>query len=158
MKCLLLRFALTFLAGALLFDVGHRLPSNGLAAACCAVAVVLAMTTLDFKAMAIVPLAYATVWFGIHLPVHIPGEWDVSYGMYIYGFVVQQVLAAYSWQRHGFLAYVILSLAGTAVLAVELSPGRTARLEGEALDTGAPSAARPRAGVTRSRATRVHTQ
>jgi len=49
------------------------------------------MTSVDVTALF---LAYPLIWLGIHLPLHrIGSRNDYSYGIYIYAFPIQQLLA-----------------------------------------------------------------
>lgn len=65
--------------------------------------------------------AYFLVWLAIRLPApfrRIGARHDYSYGIYIYGFVVEQVLVVMGFARWGLPAYLGLSLAVTIVLAM----------------------------------------
>ena len=64
-------------------------------------------------------LAYPMIWLGIHLPFDgVGARNDYSYGVYVYAWPVQQLLAIWDVQRWGMPAYMILSVLGTAPLAV----------------------------------------
>jgi peptidoglycan/LPS O-acetylase OafA/YrhL len=65
-----------------------------------------------------IPAAYLTVYIGLLNPRKI---WflrgaDYSYGIYLYGFVVQQTVEQFGWARHWWLN-MPLSLAGAAMFA-----------------------------------------
>lgn len=65
--------------------------------------------------------AYLLLWLAIRLPApfrRIGARHDYSYGMYIYGFVVQQSLVAVGFTRWGFWPYLGMSLAGALAAAV----------------------------------------
>lgn len=65
--------------------------------------------------------AYFLVWLAIRLPApfrRIGARHDYSYGIYIYGFVVEQALVILGFARWGLLPYLGLSLAVTVVLAM----------------------------------------
>ncbi|MEU3665412.1 MULTISPECIES: acyltransferase family protein [Streptomyces] len=65
--------------------------------------------------------AYFLVWLAIRLPApfrRIGARNDYSYGIYIYGFVVEQVLVILGFARWGLLPYLALSLAVTVLLAM----------------------------------------
>ncbi|MFI8005799.1 acyltransferase family protein [Streptomyces sp. NPDC086010] len=90
--------------------------------------------------------AYLLLWLAIRLPApfrRIGARHDYSYGMYIYGFVVQQSLVAVGFNRWGFWPYLAMSLAGAlaaAVLSWHLVERPSMRLK----DLGSPPrAARP---------------
>jgi peptidoglycan/LPS O-acetylase OafA/YrhL len=64
-------------------------------------------------------LAYPMIWLGIHLPFHRVGARnDYSYGVYVYAWPVQQLLAIWDVPRWGLPTYVVLSVVGTAPFAV----------------------------------------
>lgn len=65
--------------------------------------------------------AYLLLWLAIRLPApfrRIGARHDYSYGIYIYGFVVQQSLVVLDLARWGFWPYLAMSLAGTLLAAV----------------------------------------
>ncbi|MFC8224345.1 acyltransferase family protein [Streptomyces sp. NPDC057287] len=65
--------------------------------------------------------AYLLLWLAIRLPApfrRIGARHDYSYGMYIYGFVVQQSLVAVGFARWGFWPYLAMSLVGALTVAV----------------------------------------
>ncbi|MEW2631482.1 acyltransferase [Streptomyces sp. NPDC048389] len=65
--------------------------------------------------------AYLLLWLAIRLPApfrRIGARHDYSYGIYIYGFVVQQALAVLGFARYGFWAYLAMSVVGTLIAAV----------------------------------------
>ncbi len=58
-------------------------------------------------------LAYAVLWLGYRLPRAV--QWigarnDYSYGVYLYGFLVEQVLAALHVYRWGYVPFVLLAI------------------------------------------------
>jgi peptidoglycan/LPS O-acetylase OafA/YrhL len=62
--------------------------------------------------------AYLCIWAAVRLPFHGADRYgDFSYGLYIYAFVVQQMLALYGITRWGYVPNVVLSLMGTMLLA-----------------------------------------
>ena len=84
-----------FLAGALLFLYGKKMPASGVLV----VLFVLLMSVLAiagiFKPLAAVPGAYVVFFVASRLPrpfTRIGRRNDISYGMYIYGFPVQQLV------------------------------------------------------------------
>lgn len=65
--------------------------------------------------------AYLLVWLAIRLPRpfrRIGARHDYSYGIYIYGFVVQQVLSVVGYARWGLAAYLFLAVTFTLLLAM----------------------------------------
>ncbi|MFI5867445.1 acyltransferase family protein [Streptomyces sp. NPDC051546] len=64
--------------------------------------------------------AYLLTWLAIRLPApfhRIGARHDYSYGMYIYGFLCAQLLTLFNLNRWGYLPYLTLNIATTAVLA-----------------------------------------
>ncbi len=84
-----------FAAGVLLWFVRERLPvSRGAGAA--AGIVVIALLVLDrslYLAVAPVPVAFLLLWLGARLPVRIGARNDISYGVYLFAFPLQQLMA-----------------------------------------------------------------
>ncbi|MGW5424525.1 acyltransferase family protein [Streptomyces sp. NPDC003943] len=65
-------------------------------------------------------LAYTLLWLAIRLPApfrRIGARNDYSYGIYIYGFVVQQTLAVLGWTRWGMSAYLAITMVLTLLCA-----------------------------------------
>ncbi|MEH0544875.1 acyltransferase [Streptomyces sp. B21-105] len=65
--------------------------------------------------------AYLLVWLAIRLPAsfrRVGARNDYSYGIYIYGFLVQQTLAMLGYNRWGMPAYLSLTLVVTLLFAV----------------------------------------
>jgi peptidoglycan/LPS O-acetylase OafA/YrhL len=64
-------------------------------------------------------IAYPMLWLGIHLPLQRVGARnDYSYGIYIYAFPVQLVVASWNVQRFGFVAYLLVCILFTLPFAV----------------------------------------
>ncbi|MGP3535731.1 acyltransferase family protein [Microbacterium sp. RD1] len=83
-----------FAAGAALFIYGDRIPLRGWIAAVAAVLIVATAATSTFRVLAGLPVAYLMMWLGVVLPFPRVGAVnDISYGMYVYAFPVQQLLA-----------------------------------------------------------------
>jgi peptidoglycan/LPS O-acetylase OafA/YrhL len=71
--------------------------------------------TLGFPAF-----AYALLWLAARLPdglKKIGSKNDYSYGLYLYGFLVEQVLAYLGWHHWGYVPYVLASLVISAACA-----------------------------------------
>ncbi|WP_238018928.1 acyltransferase [Dactylosporangium sp. AC04546] len=109
-----------FLTGATIEMYRERVPiHDGLALACLAT---LAATLLlgGFFVAGFPALAYLLVWAAVRAPRRlrrVGAVNDYSYGIYIYGFVVQQLLSAFGLNRWGYAAYTALSLLFTAAVA-----------------------------------------
>lgn len=112
------RFALTFSAGALLYQFRDRLPANWSLVALSVVLVVAGGLLPNYRVFAALPLAYAVVVSGALMKRIRPQlRNDISYGIYIYGWPVQQLLAmmGLTWLPPG--VFFILATAVTIPLA-----------------------------------------
>ncbi|QZH57944.1 acyltransferase [Mycolicibacterium farcinogenes] len=112
------RFALTFSAGALLYQFRDRLPANWPLVALCVLLVVAAGLLPNYRVFAALPLAYAVVVSGALLKRFRPQlRNDISYGIYIYGWPVQQLLAmiGLAWLPPG--VFFVVATAVTIPLA-----------------------------------------
>jgi peptidoglycan/LPS O-acetylase OafA/YrhL len=127
--CNLLSFVPVFLAGSLLYLYRDRIPDSGwLAWASLAVVVAgyflpvgggIPDLTLTASDLTVVFLAYPLLWLGIHLPLQRVGRKnDYSYGIYIYAYPVQQLLALWGVARWGYWSYSLLAIAATLPLAM----------------------------------------
>lgn len=109
-----------FLIGASFQLYRDRLPiHDGLAALC---AVVLGATMLfgGVFVFGYPAFAYLLLWLAVRLPrpfQKVGRKRDYSYGIYIYGFTVEQALALMGYAKYGKPVFLLLALAGTVVLA-----------------------------------------
>jgi len=111
----------SFLAGVLIHLYRDRLPwrwSWGVAS----LAFGLALLGVPMgQYLAVPPLAYATVFFGLTNPRKtgfLAGA-DYSYGIFLYGFVIQQTFVALApWGRHWWINIAVAAPAATLVAAV----------------------------------------
>jgi peptidoglycan/LPS O-acetylase OafA/YrhL len=129
-----LTLAPAFLAGAVLYLYRNEVPDSGLLALGFFVLYV-AGSWLPFFGVGSVrflhylpgptsvmapALAYPLVWLGIHLPPvfqRIGARNDYSYGVYIYGWPVLQLLGIWGVQRWGYPAFAASAVAGSFALA-----------------------------------------
>lgn len=110
-----------FLGGGLVYMLRRRIPFTWPLALAALVASAVAIKVIDGSAAQIVAplLAYAILWLGAVLPCpDLIRRHDVSYGVYIYAFPVQQLLATFALFRWGVAVYVVLTIAVTVPLAV----------------------------------------
>jgi peptidoglycan/LPS O-acetylase OafA/YrhL len=127
----MLSFVPLFLTGSLIYLYRDRIPDSGvLAAASFAIFMTGAFlpfggpftvfTGINNGAALFAPaLAYPILWLGIHLPFHQVGSRnDYSYGIYIYAWPAQQLLAVWGFYRWGYIAFLGLGIAFTVPLAV----------------------------------------
>ncbi|TXI39651.1 MAG: acyltransferase [Mycobacterium sp.] len=89
---MLARFAVVFLAGALIHQYRDAIPAHWSLVALCGVIVIASGFAQNYRLIAALPLAYAIIVSGA-LVRRFPLRNDISYGMYIYAFPVQQLLA-----------------------------------------------------------------
>jgi peptidoglycan/LPS O-acetylase OafA/YrhL len=118
---LLARLLPAFLGGAVVWAVAGRLPlRTPVALAALLVAVVLVLGVDHWGAQAASPLvAYALLWLStvVRSP-RVVQRHDISYGVYIYAFPVQQLLVYAGAPRLGLVLYDGLAAVVTAGLAV----------------------------------------
>ncbi|MCU1432638.1 MAG: acyltransferase 3, partial [Actinotalea sp.] len=107
--------------GAVVQVLRHRLPLHWLGAAVSGAAVLGSIWLLDgWGAQLTAPfLAYLMIWLGSVLPCpELVRRHDISYGVYIYAFPVQQLLVLTGIHERGLLLYDVVALACTVPLAV----------------------------------------
>lgn len=64
-------------------------------------------------------LVYPIIWLGFHLPLQrVVARNDYSYGVYVYAWPVQQLLATWNVQRWGMTAFMTLSVGATLPFAI----------------------------------------
>src|SRR4051812_10953130 len=83
-----------FAAGVLLWFVRERLPVSRVAGTAAGV-VVIALLVVDrsvYLAVAPVPVSFLLLWLGARLPVRIGARNDISYGVYLFAFPLQQLM------------------------------------------------------------------
>lgn len=116
------RLLLYFMAGSLLFLYRKRVNMDSKPLFMMAVlGTLLGFTILPHDLICIIVLPYLIFWLAIHLPFqnfekNIQG--DYSYGLYIYGYPVQQTLTCFGLHQYGFGIYFFLSIIGTLPLAI----------------------------------------
>ena len=108
-----------FAAGAILYLYRDKIPSHWLGAVVAALLLAGIVVVGEFQALAGLPVAYLMMYLGSILPLQKLGSVnDVSYGMYIYAFPVQQVLSvAFPDQQLPLPLFILLSIALTAPFA-----------------------------------------
>jgi peptidoglycan/LPS O-acetylase OafA/YrhL len=109
-----------FLAGALYYFYEDQLPIHPVGVGAALALLVGFMLLGHAESLAGLPVTYLVVWLSGALP-RWTRNWghraDLSYGTYLYGFPVQQLLVVAGAQRLGIAAFVACSLAATAPLA-----------------------------------------
>nr|BFD91768.1 acyltransferase [Kitasatospora sp. Xyl93] len=109
-----------FLLGATVQLYKERIPINAGLALLSVVVLVASMRYGGLFAFGYPAFAYLLFWLAVRLPgpfQRIGVKRDFSYGIYVYGFTVEQAVAALGGNAYGMKVYLLLSLAGTVVLA-----------------------------------------
>ncbi|WP_327005697.1 acyltransferase [Dactylosporangium sp. NBC_01737] len=109
-----------FLLGASAQLYQHRVPAHPLLAAAAAAVLLATLRFGAFHVLGYPALAYLLLWAACTLPPwthRIGRDRDYSYGIYIYAFPTQQVMAALGVHHWGLPAYIAASAAATTLLA-----------------------------------------
>jgi peptidoglycan/LPS O-acetylase OafA/YrhL len=114
----ILRLGSYFLAGAMVHAFGRHIRLHPIAAAAAAAALVLALPHRWFQPVGVIVLPYLVFCAAVWIPVHrADRRGDLSYGIYLYGYAVQQVLALAHIDRAPLIVYIALAIGWAAVLA-----------------------------------------
>lgn len=106
-----------FLAGMVIFFASNRLPVSLVGATACLIGFgVLAALGVEMW-LGPLPLAYMLLVVGATVPACWVQTHDISYGLYIYAFPMQQLLAVLGVQRLGLPAFMAASFVTTVPLA-----------------------------------------
>lgn len=114
-----MRVVAAFALGVTCFCFGDRIPMRR---SWFIGAVVLSVASLyagwlDYGGL--IPFAYVVVYLGLELPIRdLEAHGDLSYGIYVYAFPVQQLLALRAWNRWGVGVYILLTLLFVVPLAL----------------------------------------
>jgi peptidoglycan/LPS O-acetylase OafA/YrhL len=112
------RFGLAFGLGMLAYVWRDRIPLDDHLAALATLAFILTLRTGTFATVGMTSLAYLVLWASWRLPFQRFGSrHDLSYGLYIYAFPVQQTIALLIGTTIGPLLFFLASLAGALPLA-----------------------------------------
>ena len=108
-----------FWAGALLFVYAQRVRMNAVVPVAAVLTLAVACWSAHVEVLSAIPLAYLVLWLGAVLPLtRIGRKNDISYGVYIYAFPVQQLLVLAGANALGLTAYIVLAIVATVPLAV----------------------------------------
>jgi peptidoglycan/LPS O-acetylase OafA/YrhL len=112
-------FATWFCTGALAYLLADHIPLHPVAFVVAVAGCVLALRAHVFHQYAQIPLAYVVFCLAAWLPLSWWDRWgDFSYGLYIYAWPLQELLAVAGVQRAGLLAFVTASLFASLAAAV----------------------------------------
>lgn len=115
---MLARFAVVFSAGALLYQYRDKIPTRWSWVAAAVGIVMAAGLFPNYRVLAAIPLAYAVIVSGALLKnERLVLRNDISYGVYIYGWPMQQLLAVMGLAWLPAAAFFGLALAATVPLA-----------------------------------------
>ena len=125
----LLRFLLIFLTASVFYIFRNEIPDSGWLALGSAVIFTVGLSlpnggrvpSLQFTPSDIfVPfLIYPILWCGIHLPLQkIGSKNDYSYGIYIYGWPISELVVAWNLERFGIAPYWLLCFVVAAPFAI----------------------------------------
>lgn len=107
-----------FAIGSTAYIYRDRIPIRLDLALLCLALVALFLTTRLYALVVPVTLAYLTLFAADRLPMRsFDRNLDLSYGVYIYAFPIQQILALLGANRFGFPAYVLLTATITGAFA-----------------------------------------
>jgi peptidoglycan/LPS O-acetylase OafA/YrhL len=118
---LAVNLSLAFLWGSCLAMYGHRIRVDDRLGILAVVLVVASYLTVGFGFIGLPALAYALMWAAVRLPERlkrIGSRNDYSYGIYLYGFLMQQLFAFFGWYEWGYLPYVAVSLVAATAFAM----------------------------------------
>jgi peptidoglycan/LPS O-acetylase OafA/YrhL len=107
---------LIFLFGACLALYSHKVPLDARLAALSAVVVLVTLRYGGLDILGYPAIAYFVMWLAAALPRSfqwIGAKNDYSYGIYVYGFLVEQFTAFLGWNRWGYVPWVLVCLAIT---------------------------------------------
>jgi peptidoglycan/LPS O-acetylase OafA/YrhL len=113
--------AYLFLLGVCAQLYRRRIPMHGGLAILAAAALATSLWYGGFLAYGMIAYGYLLLYLAVALPKAfsaIGRRWDYSYGIYIYGYPVQLVLAVVGVQRFGLVAFTVAAALGTVVFAM----------------------------------------
>lgn len=109
----MLQMGFLFAIGATLSVYAAQIKCNGYTGAVALTITIATAVTSWFFPVGAVAFAYFVLWLAMMLPPtlrKVGSQHDISYGVYLYGFLVQQLLAVVAFYRYGFLAYLAASI------------------------------------------------
>ena len=116
----ILSLAASFGSGMVLYAWSDRVVLDGRLALLCAVLFFLCFQTSVTTVLGCLPFAYLCLWLGARCPVFLRGigaRNDISYGVYLYGFPVQQTLTALGVASIGVVGHTLVAFLCVVPLA-----------------------------------------
>jgi peptidoglycan/LPS O-acetylase OafA/YrhL len=107
----------TFLLGSCLAMYSKRVVVDDRLGVFCGVVSVYTLFQGGFHVVGLPAFAYCLLWLAVRLPAwakRIGSKNDYSYGIYLYGFLVQQTLAYLGIIHWGLIAYILIALVVSA--------------------------------------------
>jgi len=113
------RLLLFFLLGACAMLYGDRIPIDDRLGVVALAGVVWTLRHGSWNTLGVPLYVYTVLWLGGRGPVaRWADRYDLSYGVYVYGYVIQQLLADYGVERHGMALYIGASIVITMLVAL----------------------------------------
>jgi peptidoglycan/LPS O-acetylase OafA/YrhL len=107
----MLRFAFIFSLGMVLYLYRENIPISNTLAAVALITMLVSLRESFFLQFGILAFAYLCLWCAAMLPIkNVERFGDYSYGIYIYGFIVEQMLGLYGVQKWGYVPYLLLAI------------------------------------------------
>ncbi len=104
--------------GSAAYLLRDRIPATWWLASLCAAVLAATLFTKSFLFVVIPCVAYLTLFATMRLPIRsFDRRMDLSYGLYIYAFPIQQLLVVYHVNAFGFAPYVLCALTIALLLA-----------------------------------------
>jgi peptidoglycan/LPS O-acetylase OafA/YrhL len=112
------RFLLLFGLGGLGWIYADRLRFTPALLAAAGASLAVGLFTLDdYRIVGAVGLAYLLLWATVALPLRVDPPMDLSYGLYVYHWPVQQVLTAAGATAFGLQSFTLLALLAAGLIA-----------------------------------------
>lgn len=106
-----------FAAGMALWSVSDRVRVSHVGAAAAAVVFVTLVALEQVALLGPLPVAYLCLYAGAKLPTRVGARNDVSYGMYVYAFPVEQLLGLAGFAAGGLFGFALVATVLTVPLA-----------------------------------------
>ena len=113
------RFFLLFLVGVVFQQFADRIAMSWVIALASASLLVVSENILeaDYRIVGAVPLVYLVLWLASRLPIRVGSRVDLSYGLYLFGWPMQQFLVIAGVAAAGWWVFTAASVAAALPLA-----------------------------------------